>query len=322
MSAYTTGRIDIRATALEPIHHGGGTSGNTQRLRLQPIVLPSGEQASVPFISGNSLKHMIRAHGAAHALDLMGVPDGALPKGVVDLLFSGGHLSKGGGVVRLDRARRLAELFPILSVCGYSAGNWMEASKIGCRNLHLVCRENAWRMPEDLEGHPHALVYAGALQDEEFGTRHEASRAPRAGRMLSMEADAALVERKASGSAEKGDSSQMIFDFQVIRAGASFWTEVHFRDLRPLELVALRAALSHACEGRRGEGFLFRVGAKASVGMGLMSWRLQGHIRVDVPLWEARDLRPESVLAELGAYGEHLRAHRDEILSILAEAVS
>jgi len=85
----TTGRIDITATAIDSIHHGGTTAGNTQLLRTQDIILPDGTEARIPYISGNSFRHKIRAAGARHALDVMGITTG-LSKPVVDLLFSGG----------------------------------------------------------------------------------------------------------------------------------------------------------------------------------------------------------------------------------------
>lgn len=73
MSNYYSGDAKIHAIALDAIHHGAGTSGNTQILRMQDIIGPDGKPARVPFISGNSLKHMIRDGAVRFALGAMGV---------------------------------------------------------------------------------------------------------------------------------------------------------------------------------------------------------------------------------------------------------
>jgi len=326
-----TGRIDIIGTALEPLHHGKGTSGNTQLLRTQAIVTPQGKHAHVPFISGNSVKHMIRAAGAAHALDTMGVPDGSLDKRVVDLLFSGGHLSKTGAAVDLRRAREIGRLFPALSLCGYSAGNVMVQSKLSVGHLHLVCEENAWRVPAQAQAaaKPMLAMRAGQFREEEFGTRHEASRDPRVARMLTTGDTEAAEQRAIAGLGKKGvaekadDSSQMIYEFQTIAPGARFWGRIEFRDCTQAELTALRAALAYACRGAEDGGYLFTVGAKASVGFGLMRWDVTGALRIDTPQWEPTDgagIVPADVDPDLAAYAAHLRGHREEILTVLTEA--
>lgn len=331
MTTYTSGRIEITAEAQDPIIHGAGVAGNTQLLRTQDIVSPDGEEISVPFVSGASLKHEIRDGSVRFALDVMGVPDGTLTKPVVDLLFSGGHLGKGGQAVRLDRARELEHLFPLLSVCGYSAGNTMVASKLSIDNLQLVCAENTWRTPERLQEHAHTELSSWQFRGEEFGTRHEASKQPRVARMLDHDHMLALVAETSAKSEKDGavakirGSSQMLFDFQVVKPGAVFWGEIRFRDLTDLELSALRAGIGYACIGRDGERFVMHVGAKRSVGYGRVACTLEGSIRhVSVPSEECTDLAPavgttDEVAAELAAYVAHLRQHQDEIISLLRE---
>ena len=90
-----SGRLDFVGRALDPTHHGAGTFGNTQILRTQRIYSPTIERmVAMPYISGNSFKHMIRASAAKFALEAMAVEDGSLTKPVVHLLFSGGSLGK------------------------------------------------------------------------------------------------------------------------------------------------------------------------------------------------------------------------------------
>jgi hypothetical protein len=332
----TTAKIDIDATSIDALHHGAGVSGNTQMLRVQEVVLADGTPGRVPFVSGNSIKHMVRDGAVRFALDAMGVEDGSLTKPVVNLLFAGGTLSKGGGSTDLSQARRLADLFPALSLCGYAAGNFMEGSKVRVDNLHLVCAENAWRMPASALALPHSTQRAGAFRDEEFGTRHEPTRLPHVARLLALEdrarheAEASAKSKRKEASAKAPDSAQMIYEFQTVKAGSRWWGGMHLEDLTPAELVAFRAGLSHACEGRHEDGgVVFRLGAKGSVGWGRVSMRFSGALRrvVDAPEYEASDAMLPVVAGPHGAtdhpdlagYVAGLRARREEILAALSE---
>lgn len=320
-----SGKINILATALEPIHHGAGVSGNTQLLRVQETVLPDGRSVRTPFVSGNSLKHLVREHGARFALNALGVKDGVLTKGITDLLFTGGALTKIGSNINLARARELERLFPLLGLCGYSAGNSMSTSKLGVDNLHLACEENAWRMPEEVRALPIAAKRAGYLRGEEFGTRHESSRRPHVARMLTSGETKrleALTEKK-----EKGDSLQMIYEFEVVKPGAVFWGAMHLDDAAPMEVAALKSAMSAACQGEASDGgLLFRIGAKQGVGYGAVSMRFSGTIRepVQAPRTsEAKDLvKFGDGGADVKAYVAHLRDNRDQILAAVAEAAA
>ncbi len=321
----STGKLAMHAIALDPIHHGAGTSGNTQILRVQEIVLEDGSPARVPFISGNSVKHLIRDGAVRFALEAMQVPDGALSKHVVDLLFSGGKLTKASGAVRLARAREIAELFPALSLCGYAAGNYMAASKLRVDHLHLLCVENQYRAPDVLADRPALGVRAGAYRGEEFGTRHEASRLPHVARVLALP-DAAtqaakLGQRDEGTKGAKVLDSQMIYDFQVIKAGAELFGAIHFEDLSPAEMTALRTGLARACEGMHGDRYVFRLGAKGAVGFGRVAIRFSGTARqIDAPDYGPSDAAlPAKAGDDVARYAAQLRERNDEILATLEQ---
>lgn len=318
-----TAHVAITAIALEPIHHGAGNSGNTQLLRTQDVVLPDGRHARVPFISGNSIKHMIREAGARFALDAMGIEDGSLTKPVTDLLFSGGALTKIGANINLAKGRQLEELFPLLSLCGYSAGNTMTQSKLRVNNLHLVCEENTWRVPDNMQAHPSLALRAGHLRGEEFGTRHESSRRPHVAKMLTSgekERTEALTQ-----APEKGDTAQMIYDYQIILPGAAFWGAMFLDDITDMEQAVFKSALSMACEGEAKDGgLLFRVGAKASIGCGLVSMQFSGSLRnpVKAPgFTESTALVAIDGQGDVKAYAQHLRDCSQDIVTALTEAM-
>lgn len=327
---YHTGRLDITATALEPLVHGAGTSGNSQLLRMQDWIYIEGGKAircRVPMISGNSIKHRLRAAAVQYALDAMDVEDRSLTKPEVDLLFSGGHLNKSGAAVDLTAARALSELFPVLSLCGYSAGNAMEESKLKVHHLHVVCRENADRVPDRLRDHPMLALRAGALCVEEFGTRHDQATKAVGRRLLADGVQATTAKKKAkalteASPAERGDSAQMIYNFGSIMAGAVLWGAVDFADLTPLEREALRSAFFYAATDRRGDDLVMGVGAKNSIGYGAIRVELAGSVRVGPPRFVADTAITASADSDAAVYQQHLRERKDEILGAIRAAVA
>lgn len=323
------GVLTFTATALDPIHHGAGSEGNTQLLRTQDIMLEDGTPARVPFVSGNSFKHQIRDGGVKFALEVMGIPAGSLTKPVIDLLFSGGALTKSGNAVNLAQARDLATLFPILAVCGYAAGNFMQASKIRVGHLHLVCSENRWRMPEGLIGEPHTAQRAAAFRGEEFGTRHEPTRSQHVFKLLTP-GDKKERLKALSGDAPKSKaqrSQQMLYDFEVVRPGSRWFSDIVFDDLTEMELVAMRSALERACTGRHGEALVFHVGAKSSVGMGRMAFVFDGGLRETLsppsfsPAEAITPLNDDADTDAMAAYINHLRENKDSIVEVLNSVV-
>lgn len=282
-------RIEIRATAIEPIHHGTGSIGNTSLLRQQQIITPDGRPARVPFISGNSLKHRIRYHAVRYMLDRVKPEPGSLTKAEIDLLFSGGSLSKSGSAMDLSVIRRVSEHLPAVSLCGYSVGNVMTSSKVRASHLHLACEENAWRMPKDLIGDPRSGVRAASARSEEFGTRHDSKRGQDATKLLDDQG---------------ADSVQMIYSFQVISPGSVFWGSVEGVDLTEHELAALVTAFAYGSEASHNK-LPMHVGAKASTGFGLIHASVEG-----LPF------------AELAAYDAWIVENREQILATLREVTS
>jgi len=325
-----TGRIDIRAIALDAIHHGAGTDGNTVTLRRQEVLLPDGSIDTVPFVSGNSIRHLIRDGGVRFALEAMGIAPNSLSKPVVDLLFSGGSLG-GKASMTLAKARRIAELFPVLSLLGYSAGTRITGGRVEVWHLHLVAEQNLFRRPEGISAeHPRWQVDGNAQVGSQFGTRHDAARIAHAAAYLAIEdqrkgqliADAPKGKTKAP---KDESSTQMIYDWEVVLPGAEFSGGIVYRALKEGELSALASALSHACDGRAPDGgYLYRVGAKSGTGHGRMSWHFAGLQRpIATPAMVSSDVLLPAIAdghqARLDAYREHLAKHRDDILTELEE---
>jgi len=318
MQKRYSGVLNFSSVALDPIHHGQGSEGNTQILRTQDIILDSGLPSRVPFISGNSFKHKIRNGGCKFALETIGVPDGSLSKPVIDLLFSGGALTKSGSAVNLENARKISELFPFLSVCGYAAGNFMQDSKIRVGHIHLVCQENSWRTPENLKNHEHTKYKAAIFRGEEFGTRCE----PTINQYISK-----FIKNESEEKDKKQKSQQMIYDFEVVRPGSQWFGEIIFESLTELELISFRSAIERASSYRSGDDWIILIGAKSSIGMGRMSFSFKNGLRetLSPPQFsQAEGISPNADNADedlMSLYIDHLVKNKNEILEILSKVV-
>ncbi|MGI5273135.1 hypothetical protein ACQEUU_37705 [Nonomuraea sp. CA-218870] len=287
--------IPLTLTVLDPISHGAGTSGNTQLLRTQDVLQPDGRRVAVPYVSGNSLRHTLRSALAWHLARVLDVAEQSLPKTVVDLLWSGGALSETGSQVDLALARRVSSDLPALSLMGYSARSDITAGTLWVDNVHVVCAENAFRLPGHLAGHPHAVLPGGAMRGEAFGTRHDV-RGSAVDRYIEL----------LGGDLVAPPTTQMIYDLQVIKPGAVLWGGLTLSCPTPGHVAALAVAVDEAMpvvSGRR----VLALGGKRSTGYGTCA------VEADFAGVDIASLRE--------AYEAHLRGRRDAILALLSEVV-
>lgn len=280
-------RYDYTATLLSPMHHGAGTSGNTQRLRTQEVIQPDGNIAHVPFLSAASIRHALRDRLAWHLADTIGIENGSLTKLAVDLLWTGGAVTKSGAEVNLDLARRTEEALPMLSMLGYAAQSDIVSGTLRASDAILVCSENRQRLTDPDE----QLVQHGAAhyRGDEFGTRHDVASTP----------IARLVEMSDSLLGVK--TTQMIWETQVIKAGAqlqgSLWLTPAATDAHRMVLGASLALW--APDGRT------HIGAKTSAGYGLATIAGLGDHTADLQAWTA-----------------HIEQHADAIMQVVNELVA
>lgn len=301
LAAVEDVHLPLTLTAVEPISHGAGTSGNTQLLRTADVILPDGRRTAVPYVSGNSLRHTLRAALAWHLVRTLQLPEKSLSKRVVDLLWSGGALTSTGNQADLELNRRVHTRLPGVGALGYSAQSDIVAGTLWVDNIHLVCQENRFRLPVHLADHPHAKLPAGAMRTETFGTRHDVAGTP-------VDRYIALLDNTGEldlGTAEPLPTTQMIYDMQVIKPGAVLWSGLHLYAPTAGHVAALAVAVDEAAPEVAGHRIL-PLGGKRSVGFG--SCRLQADLTV---LGDVAELRAQ--------YEAHLHAHREEILTLLDE---
>lgn len=240
--------ISYEATLNTPLHHGAGTSGNTSLLRTEDVIRPDGRQAQVPFVSGNSIRHAIRNVLAWHTVHHAGIQPGTLSKAAIDLLFSGGAVTSTGSQVNLEIARQVEEYYPALSLLGYAAQSDITQGTLEVSHLALICQENDWRYPGS---HEFASIPAARFRGEEFGTRHDTTGTP-------------TDQLRDIATTLTDQSTQMIYDMQVLKPGARMWGEIRTRHgSTEAQNKVLQAALTLLTE----DGVL-RLGAKNAVGYG------------------------------------------------------
>ncbi|WP_053093612.1 hypothetical protein [Actinobaculum suis] len=282
-----------------PFHHGAGSSGNTALLRTQEVaVWGPGENcymARVPFLSASSVRHELRNALAWLTIKTLEIEDGTLAKPVVDLLFSGGSVSRTGAEVNLEHYREVEECIPWLAMMGYAAGSTITSGTLRVSDLCLFCTENADRLPLDsdsltltIEGLKPAAFWRG----EEFGTRVDGSTSP--------------VARFIDTANEMTGTTQMIFSTQIVKPGAQFYGQA-WLDVAATEAHenALAAALLLWAPERAGV-YETQIGAKNAQGYG------QARL---IYLEEGKT--PDSGAVE--ALAETLRSHKDRIIPLLEE---
>lgn len=335
----TTGLIRMHVTLLDPLMHSSGTEGNTSMWRVQYMTAPDGSEVAVPFYSAGAISHWIREHGVMAGLDAMDLPEGFKEsKPFWDLLMSGGSLSKGGSAIDLKKLRYISSMFPLLGLLGFSRGNSMVTSRLQVSDLNFACEENIFRAPMEYRNHPQSMQRAGSLQGESFLTRHDCARSSIVQQLLlpeSADAEVLRLDKRAdakNAKEAKGDSLQMISNFQFVKAGTVGWADLHLKNVTNMELAALALAIEHGTiEGETdAEGQHTRIvrwGAKGSRGFGRVRVRFQSFIRElnwapGVPsMNETEGLVPFRTPAETMAdeYRQHMKANRDTILSALRE---
>lgn len=276
--------ITLDITLTTPLHHGAGNAGNTALLRTEEIVTADGGHATVPFISGNSLRHAIRAALAWHTVHTAGIPEGTLTKAAVDLLWTGGAITTTGAQVDLGMARRVEDVHPALGALGYAAQSDIVGSTVRVSPLLLVCSENTHRLPAG-DWAPHTEKGAATYRGEEFGTRHDVASTP--------------VDRYLQDVAETVGTTQMIYDIQVLKPGSRLAGQI---SLTPGATEAHRRVLGAALHLIAGDGTIW-LGAKNAVGYGQA--RITG--------------LPTDTAADLDWWTEYVTTHRDDAIQLIGD---
>lgn len=317
-------RYEFVLEAVEPIAHHQETIGNEAVVMRRKVRLPGGGFARVPYITGNALRHGLRAAASMAVLDAAGLLEGEGPQlstAALSLLFAGGQLGGKGNakVINLEAYAELVDIFPPLSLFGGCTTNRIIPGRIRVSEATLICAESAHLLPEWVgehtgqadtsRGHIESVTRVRMdpmLRPTRRALLDEASRAEHEGRLLESETASAARDHAA---ADESKSSMMPFSFERLCAGSRFWWSIEADTYSPLELDTLKATISAYFRS-------IRVGGKQGSGHGLLRVVAGENFSVQRPAEAAEALD----LADLDQTpGRVLRAHVSERRERLAE---
>ena len=265
-------------TALSPCHHGGNDkTGSTVLLNRQKWIV-DGEPAEIPYISGNSIRGVLRRllfHDFLRRLDYeIDVSHGG-GRRLYHALFSGGSLEqargKDAGHNNLELKRRIYDLIPGARLFGFAYGNQLLEGTLKVGQIMPVCTELAAFMPDELK--PRLSVFS--LIAQRFHTRQD---------------DLISADR------DEGEAAhQMLVDYEIFLAGTVFWHDFRIEDATSLDRSTF-AALLAAWEAKP------YLGAKSATGL--------GKVRLD---YQAGDMTAGEYYQFLEANGKAIRGLLDEL---------
>lgn len=306
-------KIEILLQAETPIAHSQETLGNTQMCMRRKVQQPDGSFASVPYITGDTLRHGLREAGTYALLDAAGLTDAGLSEPALRLLFAGGMVTGSPGAVKLDDYRDLVDLCPHIALLGGCAQNRVTAGKLNVGFANLVCSEAVhvippwvfeWtdsqnraisscrrhielmtrvRMDPALDPGKRTLLSAGEREKVEL-------------RLLRSENASAHDDAKEKDAAK---STMMPFSYETVVAGSLFHWRLscicHSELDRDMLFVMLASFLANCV-----------VGGKKGTGNGVL--RPVAAREIAVPRWSER-VNDLDVTALGGRVGSIFRAH-------------
>jgi hypothetical protein len=244
---------------LSPLAHGHDVkTGNVTMFRRERTVCPrAGSQALRPMFAGNAVRGMLRDRVMGRQLRLLGIRSTELPPERAHALFAGGSIDKGadGSAVNL-KARRVARASsPAWDLFAGCIDQQIMRGVLRMHDALLLCRENAWILYEQL----HPMRGAARLSYDEF----QASLQP-ADNLTQLR----LATRMAHREFEGAEGSQMIFNTEVVLAGAQFAHSFQLIDLDGVSELAA-SCMADLLEDFRDDAF---VGAKNAAGLGRIAF--------------------------------------------------
>ncbi len=230
---------------LSPLSHIGETASTGSY--FQTILTASGR---VPVITGNSIRGQLRDSMALHLLELL---DTKVSKDTFNILFSGGNIN-GAMKDDIEKAKKIREHFPLVSLMGGGLGDMIMAGKLICSFAYPVCKET-----ESITGIESDISWHSLIDEMEFTRTDDGKNDQLVGYMQD-----AGEEKTAKAS------TQMRYSVQYMAAGTEFVQDFIFLDgVTALELGAFYTGIHKWFE-------VPRLGGMAAKGFGLFDANLDG----------------------------------------------
>ena len=299
-STITTQSIEFVFELLSgTVHIGDTNSIQAQFRRVSMMDTNNNQIINVPAYSGNAIRNLLRRMAADYIWELLNIPP-TISQRAFDWLRTGGRLESSGSLsFSLDEARDVANMFPYLSLWGYSLGNRIASGSWKASHLLPIAHDTKHKIPAYY--HAFASQYAGDLVAVESYTRHDDARDPKW-------IDTFVPEQ---GKREGEASQQMRYHVETLIAGTHLYGVFYFDSVTEMERLAFMSSLAQFAK-------LPFIGAKSSVG--------HGHVRVHMSngmvindgklgTFENGAIAP----FDLSAYDTHLIAQKAEIHAWLAK---
>ena len=282
-----TYQFETTVTALSSISHNGGDSfGINSKLRREKFVQPDGRADSIPVISGNSIRGLLRDRGMLHMCRMLGYGTDdekgqvrGLPLKAFHFLFSGGSLtSDGGKILNVEDARRVRELIPLVGIFGGGLGNQILPGKLICGKLIPICSETLHLLP--VAFHPPNPTSIWESLQEEMYTRKDDAKNQHLREVidqkdrLMLEAADAKTQLTTEIVSETGAKTQMMYYVETFAAGSQFYWRVALRDVTDIEFDAFLTTLAEFAR-------LPFIGGKSNVGMGEVAIKCKDWFELD-----------------------------------------
>lgn len=303
-------RFEFILGARQPIAHHCETMGNMSVLMRRKVRQPNGGFASVPIVTGDTMRHGMREASTYALLDAAGLLGRTnLSEAAIRLLFAGGMITgSSGGTVKLGDYREMVDLVPTLALFGGCAQNRAIPGRLWVDDAVLICEETRHLLPDWVlawvgqaqGGEAVSLESCRAHVEEETRVRMDPTLDP-GKRMLLSGAALGAVETRLLASETASDSGDVVGkdrakstmlprSCEVVVAGSLFFWSVTATCYTELDedtfLVSCAAFLSNA-----------RVGGKKATGHGLLKAAAGYQVQTRRP--------PEADSFDADGLGEH-----------------
>ena len=324
---YRRVRHRLILRAMTPIAHHETSRGNVSIVMTEMVRQPDGRYAKVAKITGDSLRHGLRKHGAMLFLQAAGLLDEpSLSAAALRLLFAGGSISgPSGATVPLAEYRRLVELVPTMALLGGCADNRMIPGNMQVEPAILLCDEarpllTAWTTQWLDEQHYvlgaawHAITLEQRVRmDPTLAGETKALLEPRQLELIDAQLDARAVAQT-HDEIKDSKCSMMPRQFEVVAAGSHFQWGLSSNVYSDLEADTLNLMLAAYLSD-------MQVGGKAGTGHGQLEAVAGSEYQVYRPIDRAGLALPH--LPNVGAmFREHVASNAVEIKDLLARVVA
>lgn len=213
-------KLNIKYKLTAPLSHIGETASTGSY--FQTVLTQNGK---LPVITANSIRGRIRDSGAKHFLDTVGAK---VDKDVFHVFFSGGNLS---GTMKndIEKARKVREVFPLVSILGAGLGDIILSGKTNFTFAYPVCAES-----EEITKINSSKSWHELIEEIEF-TRTDDSKDDKLSTYMLN------ATEESTGTA----TTQMRYSVQYMAAGTEFIQSINlFDNATDLEKGALLSSIA------------------------------------------------------------------------------